>query len=139
MIGEKSSRNNLSASLGADGCASRMWERYAAKKLWAKDLVDEATRAVQLVKSWPDESPYKEWLELLRVSSGMRLDGKKELTTRSRHGDLATNGHFCTQSCSNEVSLDGAVQCDKGLKRNERRGTRIKNNTVVRRRDNIFF
>ena len=35
----------------------------------------EATTAVQLEKSWPEESAYKEELELLRVSSGMRLEG----------------------------------------------------------------
>ena len=49
--------------------------RCAVKNLWAKDLVEEATKAVQLEKSWPAESPHKEELELLRVRSGLRLDG----------------------------------------------------------------
>ena len=34
----------------------------------------EAVTAVQLGKSWPDESLYKEELDLLRESDGMRLD-----------------------------------------------------------------
>ena len=42
--------------------------------MWAKDLMKEATRAVQLGKSWPDESPCKEELGLLRVSSGIALE-----------------------------------------------------------------
>ena len=45
----------------------RMWEKYAAKKLWATELLDEETREVQLDTRWQDESPHKEELELLVV------------------------------------------------------------------------
>ena len=57
-IGEESSRR------GAKGFAGRMWERYAAYKLRARALMAEAATAVQLEKSWPEESPYKEDLKL---------------------------------------------------------------------------
>ena len=39
------------------------------KKLWATYLGDEATNVVQLENSWPEESPYKEELELLQKKS----------------------------------------------------------------------
>ena len=47
------------------------------KKSWANNLLEEATNAVQLEAcgGWQHESPYKEDLELLRVSGDLRLDG----------------------------------------------------------------
>ena len=45
------------------------------EQLLAKDLMDEATKAVQLRKNWPEKSKSQEELELLRVSGGVRLDG----------------------------------------------------------------
>ena len=82
MIGQKGSRSKLSAALGSDGFTNRMWEKYAAKKLWARELMEDATRAVRLGTSRQDESPYKEELELLRVGGRMRLQW---------HLDLANN------------------------------------------------
>ena len=41
MIGQNGSRGKLSAALGSDGFINRMWEKDAAKMLWA-------TRAVRL-------------------------------------------------------------------------------------------
>ena len=53
-----------------------MWERITIKKRWAKHLLEEAMKAVQLERnsSWHNESPYEE-LELLRVSIDLRLEG----------------------------------------------------------------
>ena len=51
---------------------------HGQKKKGAQRIfLDEATKAVQLEASgsWQNESPYKEELERLRVSSDMRLDG----------------------------------------------------------------
>ena len=44
---------------------------------WAKQLLEEATKAVQLEthSSWQNESPYKEELELLRVGNNLRFEG----------------------------------------------------------------
>ena len=75
MIVQKCSRDKLSAALGTDGIINRMLEKYAAKKLWARESIEDATRAVQLGTSWQDQSPYKEELEQLRVSGDLRLDG----------------------------------------------------------------
>ena len=70
MIAQKVSWGKLSASLGTDGPITRMWKKNAAKKVWARELLEEATRAVQLDTNWQDDSPYKEERELLRVSTG---------------------------------------------------------------------
>ena len=53
-----------------------MWERFTNKKR-AKNLLEEATKTVQLEASgrWQNESPHKNELDLLRVSSDLRLDG----------------------------------------------------------------
>ena len=49
---------------------------HGQKKKCAKNFLEEATKAVQLEASGrQNESPYKEELERLRVSSDMRLDG----------------------------------------------------------------
>ena len=74
MIEQKVSRGKLSTALRTDGFVKRMWEKYSAKKVWTRELLEVATRAVQLVTHWQDESPHQE-LELLRVSIDMRLDG----------------------------------------------------------------
>ena len=50
---------------------------HGQKKGAQRIFLEEATKAVQLEASgiWQNESPYKEELVRLRVSSGMRLDG----------------------------------------------------------------
>ena len=45
------------------------------KTVRARDLTAEAATAVQLERSWTEESPYNEEMELLRKNEGMRLDG----------------------------------------------------------------
>ena len=46
-----------------------------SRRRWARQLLVEATRAVQLETGTQDESPRKEELELLRESCDLRLDG----------------------------------------------------------------
>ena len=75
MIVQTGSRDKLSAALRRHGIINRMLEKDAAKKLWARELMDNATRALQLGTSWQDQSPYKEELEQVRVSGDVRLDG----------------------------------------------------------------
>ena len=57
--------------------SKKMWERFTVKKKVRKEFLEDATKAVQLEAcgSWQNESPYKEELERLLVSSDMRLDG----------------------------------------------------------------
>ena len=74
MIGEKSPEANCWLAWEATGFENKMCERFTTKKLLARDLIAEAATAVQLEKSWLGESPYKEELELLRDSDGLRLD-----------------------------------------------------------------
>ena len=56
MIVQTGSRDKLSAALGRHGIINRMLEKYASKKLWARELMEDATREVQLGTSWQDES-----------------------------------------------------------------------------------
>ena len=65
MVGEKSYRGKLSACLGAKGFENKMSK--------TKSLLSEAATALQLGKSWPEESPYREELALLRASDGLHL------------------------------------------------------------------
>ena len=69
-IRQKVSRGRRSAAFASDGIVKRMWERFAVKKRWANNLLEGATTAVQLETSgsWQGESPYKQELELLRLS-----------------------------------------------------------------------
>ena len=64
---EKSSRGKLSACLGAKGIESKMSK--------TKSLLSEAATALQLGKSWPEESPFREEFALLRASDGLHLAG----------------------------------------------------------------
>ena len=59
---QKVSRGKLSAAFG-QVVREQKWERHAVLKVWV------------VTNTWQDESPYKEELELLRVSGDMRLDG----------------------------------------------------------------
>ena len=45
-------------------------------------MAEEAATAEQLERSWPQESPFKEELELLREGDGKRLDSKRGLGGR---------------------------------------------------------
>ena len=76
-VGEKCSRGKLSACLGSKGFDNKMWECYAAQKVYAKSLLNEAARALQLEKSWPEESPYSEEQALLRESDSLHLPGTR--------------------------------------------------------------
>ena len=60
MVGGESSRGKLSACLGAEGFENKMWESYAATKMYAKSSLNEAAMALQVGKSWPEESPFRE-------------------------------------------------------------------------------
>ena len=74
MVGQKGSRGKLSAALGTDGAINKIREKLCSQEVAGKDLLEEVTRVVQLGTSCQDASPNKEELELLRVSSVMRLD-----------------------------------------------------------------
>ena len=71
------SRQFRSACLEATGFENKMWERIAAKEMYAKGLLNEAATALQLVKFWPEESLYREELALSRESDGMYLAGTR--------------------------------------------------------------
>ena len=60
--------------LGANGFENKRNDSQP-QKLRTRDLMAEASTAMQLVRSWPEEPPYKEELELLPESDGVRLDG----------------------------------------------------------------
>ena len=60
MVGEKSSGGKLPACLEATGIGNKLWECHAAKKMYAKGLLNEAATALWQGKSSPDESPYRE-------------------------------------------------------------------------------
>ena len=74
MIEQKVSGGKLSTAWRTDGFLNRLRDKYSAKKVWTRELLEEATRAVQLGTHWQDESPHQE-LEMLRVGIDMRLDG----------------------------------------------------------------
>ena len=48
MIEQTVSRGKLSTALRTDGFVKRTWEKHSAKRLWTRELLEEATRAVQL-------------------------------------------------------------------------------------------
>ena len=50
-------------------------ETYAAKMIYAKNLVKNAAEAMSLGKQRPMVSPYEEELALLRENGSMRLPG----------------------------------------------------------------
>ena len=52
-----------------------MLECCAANKMYAKSSLGEAATSSQLGKSWPQVSPYREELALLRESDGLHLAG----------------------------------------------------------------
>ena len=71
----KDSRGKLSAALGTDGFINRMWGEICSQEAVGKGVDGEENEMGAAGTGWQDESPYKEELELLRVSSDMRLDG----------------------------------------------------------------
>ena len=68
IVSESSSGGIMSACLRVRGFENKMWECYAVKKMFAKNLLEQAATALNLGKSWTEESPYKEELALLRES-----------------------------------------------------------------------
>ena len=46
-----------------------MCERHAAKEMYAKSSLHEAATALKLVNNWPEESPCREELALLRETA----------------------------------------------------------------------
>ena len=68
MIRQKTSPSRLRAACGSDGFDNKRWEHFTIKRRWAKHLLDEATKSVQVEtdSSWHNESPCKEELELLQ-------------------------------------------------------------------------
>ena len=61
--------------MGARGLEQQITEIYAAKKIYAKNLLKDAAEATSLGKEWPEVSPYKEEPALWRESTCMRLPG----------------------------------------------------------------
>ena len=68
-----------------------MWEGFTVKKEVGKEFVGRGNKsgAVEESGSWKNESPYKEELELLRISSDLRLDGTlmRQAFKASKAGD----------------------------------------------------
>ena len=91
-----------------------------SKNLWAKDLMEEATKAVQLEKSWPAESPYKEELELLRVRSGLRLHGTliRQAMKAGKVGRWSELWESGKRNASTRVKMQ---ECYDAVKQRERR------------------
>ena len=51
-----------------------MWERHS-QKVVGKEIVGGGKESGAVGEKWPEESLYKEGLELFRITSGMRLIG----------------------------------------------------------------
>ena len=91
MIRQSTSRGRFWAVFGPGGFIKRMRERFAIKKGWAKHLLEQAAKAVQLEtdSSWQNESPHEGELELLRMGSDLR-GWKAPFVKRYRQGKGAT-------------------------------------------------
>ena len=92
MTRQKTSRGKLWA-VGSDGSLQTMWERFTIKKGWARQLLEEAAKSVQLNidGSWANESPYEERFELLRFGNDLHLEGSSmcEALKPGKAGDRA--------------------------------------------------
>ena len=53
------------------GLENNMWECYAAEANYVMSFLNDAAEALQMVKSWTEESLYKEDLVLLRESDSL--------------------------------------------------------------------
>ena len=101
-------------TVGRDGVVKRMWERYAVNKLWARELSEEATKAVQLeTSSWQHESPYEEELELLRVSSDIRQAIKSGKATDWSELVKSDRLHAWTSAKLQERTTSGRASCSR--------------------------
>ena len=77
MIRQKTSRGKVEGRFGVGWIPPTNVGAIHDQKGWAKLLLEEATKAVQLEtsSSWQHESPFREELELLREGSDLRLEG----------------------------------------------------------------
>ena len=80
-----------------DAWRHRDWEKKCGsavqpKKMCVKSLLSEAATALQLVKSWPEESPCREELALVPESDGMDL-----ADTMVRHAVMAGEENVCSE------------------------------------------
>ena len=57
------------------GFEKKIWQCYAARKILAKSLLEDAAMVLILDNSWTEESPYKEELALLWESDSLHLPG----------------------------------------------------------------
>ena len=77
---KKKDKTHLETGCGAfgpDGFLLKVGERFTVRKVWAKQLPEEAAKAPQLGtnSSWKNESPYNEDHVLLREVGDLRFDG----------------------------------------------------------------
>ena len=86
-----------------------------SKNLWAQGLMEVATKALQLEKSWPAESPYKEELELLRVRSGLCLHGTliREAMQAGKAEGWSKLWESCKRNASTRVKMQGCYDAVK--------------------------
>ena len=75
LIADQRSRRKLSAGSSMRGIENKKWECYAASKTRAKNLLEDGATALDLSKSWTEESPYKKEAALLLESDSLHLPG----------------------------------------------------------------
>ena len=76
LLADQRSRRKLSAGSNMRGIENKKWECYAASKTRAKNLLEDGATALDLSKSWTEESPHKKELALLLESDSLHLPGQ---------------------------------------------------------------
>ena len=71
-------------------------EIYAGKKMYAKNLLEEAAAALRLGKEWPNESPHKKGLAVAQESNSLHLPGM--MVRRAIKAGLADDWSELTRS-----------------------------------------
>ena len=77
-VAEERSRGKLATGLGAQGFKHKIMEFYAAKKIYAKNLLKEVAEAMRLGEEFHNETPHKEeWavLQKKQEQATARNDG----------------------------------------------------------------
>ena len=72
-VAEKRSQGKLSSGLGVRGFGNKMEKCSAAKKVFAKGLLEDSATTRTLGNSWTAESPHKGERTLLRESDSLHL------------------------------------------------------------------
>ena len=77
MVELKAFRGRLWAAFGMGQFVRQMWECFTLEKVWARSVLADVEKERQngTDGEWPQETRYKEELELVRHSSDLRFEG----------------------------------------------------------------